>query len=111
MIGRILLALTLLVSAVSFADYSRKYEIKGRVGPFHVQPGYDVGVKIEGEAESALIRLCQPTQPGMDVNYYLYHRLNKAQSEGAEVLVIYNERTGKDPVTGRNKLCLIELVY
>lgn len=111
MIGRLFLALSLLVSSVSFADYSRKYEITGKVAKFHVQPGYDVGVQITGETESALIRLCQPTQPGVDVNYYLYHRLNKAQSEQADVLVVYSERLGKDPVTGRNKLCLVELVY
>ena len=85
--------------------------VTGLVGVFHVQPGEDVGVEIMGDRGMTLIRLCQPTQIGVDVNYYLYHRLNKAQSENKPVKIIYNERWMKDPVTGRNKLCLIELIY
>ncbi|MEQ1877949.1 MAG: hypothetical protein ABL958_15005 [Bdellovibrionia bacterium] len=90
--------------------------IIGLVGPFHIphntNPPEDVGVEIKGETEEALIRLCLPqTAGGTDKTYYLYHRLNLAQSEKKPVKILYKERQVKDTVTGRNKLCLEELIY
>jgi hypothetical protein len=103
-------AVFLIVTASALPSVAGLSKISGQVGKFRVQPGEDVGVEIESSLVT-LIRLCQPLKPGVDVNYYLYHRLNLAHERGDQVNVIYEERMGRDPVTGRNKLCLVELIY
>jgi hypothetical protein len=104
------------VSANSFPNRETK-EIKGQVENIqtHMYDGISADVR-DSDDRVQTFHICPYQQPVLvDMSLYVFQRLQKAEAESAggckakTVTIQYNER--RDPATGRNKLCIVQVNY
>jgi hypothetical protein len=110
MIYRFLLSFTLLLlTSSSFAQTVRWDQ--GVVIGIDIEAGFDAGFEFSGQSETLMLRLCPPTKPGYDPNPYFFEILRHAHTTRYQIDLAYSEGVGRDPVTGRNKLCVVHIKY
>ena len=96
----------------AFASPPNPVWFTGRVTGFDIQAGLEPGVALaSADGSNLFVRLCNPTQPGIETNYYFFELFKQSKATGNTLEVAYIETKQRDPTTGDNKLCVVQVKY